>query len=256
MMAVEGMDLIIQPYSAMAIREWERATSRKREVESLQKSGAVLLIGCDNRSLVIDKLCDEAAEGDTAVTCFYFDFAARNEQSPIHMLGSLLRQFVSGLDDIPQTVVQGFRNEKKAIGGRGLQVSGILKMFRQTVTPTRRIFICVDALDECVPEHRVVVLESLGEILRGSPNTRIFMTGRPHVRNEVERRLGGAASFVFVQPADDGVTEFLREKLRRDTTPDIMDSTLEAEILKVIPEISSETYVGTSPRPKLSRVNG
>src|ERR1700761_7451733 len=137
----------------------------------------VWLISCDNRSLVIDKLCDETAEEDTIVTCFYFDFAARNEQSPINMLGSLLRQFVSGLDDIPQAVVQGFRNEKKAIGGRGLQVSGILKMFRQTVTPTMRTFICVDALDECVPEHRVVVLESLGEILRGSPNTRIFMTG-------------------------------------------------------------------------------
>ena len=215
-----------------------------------------MLIGCDDSSLVIDKLCDEATEEDTAVACFYFDFASRNEQSAVNMLGSLLRQLVSGLEEIPKVVVQSFRKEKRVIGGRGLQVSGILKMFRQTVTPTRRMFICVDALDECVPEHRVVVLESLGQILRGSPNTRIFMTGRPHVRSEVEKRLGGAASFVFIQPADDGVAEFLREKLRRDTTPDIMSSTLEAEIMKVIPEISSETYVGTSPRPKLSRVNG
>ena len=39
MMAVGGMDLIIQSYSAMAIRELERATSRKREGVSLQKSG-------------------------------------------------------------------------------------------------------------------------------------------------------------------------------------------------------------------------
>ena len=50
-----------------------------------------MLIGCENSSLVIDKLCDEAAEEDTAVACFYFDFAARNEQSPVNMLGSLLR---------------------------------------------------------------------------------------------------------------------------------------------------------------------
>ena len=216
----------------------------------------VSLIDCGNSSLVIDKLCDEATEEDTIITCFYFDFAARNEQSPIHMLGSLLRQVVSGLEDIPQAVAQGFQNEKKAIGGRGLQVPGILKMFRQTTTARKRTFICVDALDECVPEHRMIVLESLGQILRGSPNTRIFMTGRPHVRGEVERRLGGTASFVFVQPADDGVAEFLREKLRRDTTPDIMSSILEAEIMKSIPEISSETYVGMRPRPKLSWVNG
>jgi len=216
----------------------------------------VWLIGYDNRSLVIDKLCDEAGEENIAVACFYFDFAARNEQSPTNMLGSLLRQFASGLEEIPKVVVQGFRSQKKVIGGRELQVPGILRMFQQTVTATRRTFICVDALDECIPEHRVVVLESLGQILRGSPNTRIFMTGRPHVQGEVERRLGGTASFVFVQPADDGVAEFLREKLRRDTTPDIMSSTLEAEIMKSIPEISSETYVGTRPRLKLSRING
>ena len=55
----------------------------------------------------------------------------------------------------------------------------------QTITATRRIFICIDALDECVPEHRMVVLESLGQILQGSPSTRLFMTGRQHVRSEV-----------------------------------------------------------------------
>jgi len=202
-----------------------------------------LLTGCDDSSLVIDKLCDEAEEDDIAVTCFYFDYAARNEQSPINMLGSLLRQLVGGLEEIPEAVVRGFRNQKKVIGGRGPQVPRILKMFQQTITATKRTFICIDALDECVPEHRMVVLESIEEILRWLPNTRIFMTGRPHVRSEVEEKLGGAANFVFIQPTDDGLIRFLREKLRKDTAPNIMSSTLEANIMKSIPEISSETYV-------------
>jgi len=47
----------------------------------------VLLIGCDNSLLVIDKLCGEAGEKDTAVVCFRFHFAARNEQSPVNILG-------------------------------------------------------------------------------------------------------------------------------------------------------------------------
>jgi len=159
------------------------------------------------------------------------------------MLGSLLRQLVSGLEEIPEAVVRGFRKKKKVIGGRGLQVPGVLKMFQQTITAAKRTFICVDALDECVPQHRMVVLESLGQILQGSPNTRVFITGRPHVRSEVEGKLGGAANFVFIQPKDDDLTRFLREKLRKDTTPNIMSSTLEANIMKSIPEISSETYV-------------
>ena len=121
----------------------------------------------------------------------------------------------------------------------------------QTITAARPTFICVDALDECVPEHRMVVLESLGQILRGSPNTQLFMTGRPHVRSEVERELGGEATFVFIRVTEDGVLKYLREKLRKDTIPNMMGSTLEGDIMKSIPAISSETYVGTRPRAKL-----
>ena len=199
-----------------------------------------MLIRCEDSSLVIDKLCNEAVKGDPAVACFYFDFASRNEQSPLNMLGSLLRQLVSGQGKIPQAISEEFQNEKSVIGGRGLQVSGILKMF-QTIVVARRTFICVDALDECVPEHRMVVLESLGQMLIGSPNTRLFMTGRPHVRSEVERGLGGAATFVSVRATEDGVLGFLREKLRKDTIPNLMTSTLEGDIMRSIPAISSET---------------
>ena len=201
----------------------------------------------DGSSLVIDKLCDDAVEEDTAVACFYFDFAARNQQSPANMLGSLLRQLVSGLDGIPEAVVRSYRNQKKVIGGRGLQVSGILKMF-QTITATKRTFICVDALDECVPEHRMVILESLGQIVQGSLDTRVFITGRSHVRSEVERKLDGAATFVLIEPTEDGIIRYLIEKLRNDTTPEMMSSTLEANILESIPHISSETYVENSAR--------
>ena len=213
-----------------------------------------MLRGCDGSSLVIDKLCDEATEGDPTVVCFYFDFAARGEQSPVNMLGSLLRQLVSGEREIPEAIARDFRKEKGTIGGRRPQIQGILNMF-QTIAATKRAFICVDALDECVPENRMVVLESLGEILQGSPNTRLFVTGRPHVRSQVERELGGAATFIFIRATEDGVLRFLHEKLRKDTSPDMMSSTLEEDIMKSIPAINSETCVETRLRLKLPQIN-
>jgi len=211
-----------------------------------------LLTNCDFSSLVIDKLCDEAVERDAAVSCFYFDFAIRKEQSPINMFGALMKQLVSRSNPIPNEIVQEFENQKKFIGGRGLQISGILKMF-QTIAIGVRTFICIDALDECAPENRVVVLDSLGQILLESPNTRMFMTGRPHIRCEIERRLGGAATFISIGPTEDDVLRYLREKLRNDTTPEIMNSTLEAKIMKIIPEASSETYVENSVRRRPGR---
>jgi len=240
----------MRPYSVTAIQEWERAILCKREYLIDGNQRMVLLIGWDGSSLVIDKLCDEAAGEDTGVACFYFDFAARSEQSPANMLGSLLRQLVSGLEEIPEAVVRDFRDQKKVIGGRGLQVSGILKMF-QTITTTRRTFICVDALDECVPEHRVVILESLGQIVLGSRSTRLFVTGRSHIQSEVERKLDGAVTFMLIEPTREGIVKYLNEKLRHDTIPEIMSTTLEANIIERIPQIGSETYVETSARAKL-----
>ena len=201
-----------------------------------------MLISCDLSSLVIDKLCDDAIGQDTAVTCFYFDYAEREDQSPINILGSLLKQLVSGSESIPDVIVQEFRSQKKLIGGRRSNISSILKMF-QTIAMTVPTFVCIDAIDECAPEHRVVVLDSLGQILRGSPNTRIFMTGRPHVRCEIERSIGGGANFASIEPTVDDVLRYLRERLRKDRMQGgVMNSTLEANILESIPEASSKTY--------------
>src|SRR5437868_12527221 len=91
-------------------------------------------------SLVIDSLCDLARGQDIAVSCFYFDFASRKEQSPINMLGSLLKQLVSGSGTIPGEVVKEYGEQKKVIGGRGLEASGIVKML-QTISSTQRTFI-------------------------------------------------------------------------------------------------------------------
>ena len=252
-MALGKMDLVPRLYFATAIREWERAISRKRIYPCGESKNTIAKRRGDS-SLVIDKLCDEAVEGNPTVLCFYFDFAARNEQSPINMLGSLLRQLVSGQGEIPETIVQNFRKEKRSIGGRGLQVSGILKMF-QAIAAMRHTFICVDAIDECVPESRMVILESLGLILQESPNTRIFMTGRPHVQSEVKRGLSGAVTFLFIRATEDGVLRFLRERLRKDTIPNLMSSTLEGDIMKSIPAMSSETYVGNRSWIKLPQIN-
>ena len=67
-------------------------------------------------------------------------------------------------------IVQKFRGQK-AIGGRRLQLPDIVKMFA-AITSLQRTFICVGALDECVPRYQREVLDALGQILQRSPDTR------------------------------------------------------------------------------------
>ena len=206
------------------------------------KKRTLLLTGRDGSSVVVDYLCNHAIVQDMAVACFYYDFASREAQSPTNMLGSLLSQLLTGLEEIPGEITKEFKGQKKLLGGRRVQFQDIVKMF-PAVSSLRRTFICVDALDECIPEHQVEVLSALGQILRRSPNTRIFMTGRSHIRRAVERELGGGAISVSIKPKDGDIVAYLRARLRKDTTPEVMDGGLEKDIMKSIPEEVSETYV-------------
>ena len=109
-----------------------------------------------------------------AVACFYFDFASQNEQSPASVLGALLRQVVSGMEKVPEEITQAYEEQKAGVGGRAPQLADIVKML-QITSSKKRTFICVDALDECTPGNRVKLLNSLSQILRKSPSTRIFL---------------------------------------------------------------------------------
>ena len=197
-----------------------------------------MLIDYHFSSLVIDALCKHAVDDNAIVACFYFDFAAQEEQSPTTILGSVLKQVVGGLDEIPQTIVKAFRDRKRVIGGQKLALAEIVEFLHDI--SSKRTFICIDALDECQARQRAKLLDSLNQILRKSPATRIFLTGRPHIRDEVELHLAGRAATRSITPTEDDIIVFLRAKLKEDNIPDAMDVTLEEEIIKNIPETVSE----------------
>jgi len=206
----------------------------------MKNQKAVVLTRSGTSSLVVDKLCDMAEQRNIAVSCFYVDFAAREEQTPTNILGSLLKQIVGGLEKVPDEISRTFQDYKKVIGGRGLRVGEIVKML-QTVTSLKPTFICVDALDECVERHRPEVLDSLRQILDKSPNTRIFLTGRQHIRGELETHLGGKAVVLSIKPNSDDIVGYVRMRLSKDTSLRANDSGLEDEIIKSFTENIPET---------------
>ena len=184
---------------------------------------------------------------------FIFDFATQKEQSSTSMLGALLKQLVCGLEEIPEEISQAYQDQKNAIGRRGPRLSDIVKML-QTTSSRKRTFICIDALDECAEGHRVKLLDSLNQILQKTPGTRIFVTGRPHILPEIGRRLSGRVTSIRLTTKRDDIIRYLHNRLDEDTNPDAMDSSLQADILKKIPEDISETYVEATTLGKLLKI--
>ena len=233
-LAAREVNPIRQFCFSMGIRGWARRLLGNKAEHRRMGKGQVLT-SHEVSSLVVDSLCDKAREQNATVACFYFDFAAQKEQTTTNMLGAMLKQLVYGLEETPEEISRAYRSQKSAVGGRGPLLSDIVEML-QTTSSKKRTFICIDALDECGAGYRAKLLDSLNRILLKCPGTRIFVTGRPHVWPEIGRRFTGRVADLSVSPKRDDIIAYLHARLAEDTTPDAMDSSLEADILKRVPE--------------------
>jgi len=193
-------------------------------------------------SLVIEALCRQSYEREAAVACLYCDFHARKEQSTAHMLGAILKQVVGGLEHVPEEIKSAFQKSKKQIDGRELESGEICKLIVSSLRTLQRSYICIDALDEFPRESRPELLRSLVQIIRESPSTRLFLTGRSHIRDEIERYFAGSAE-IQIKPTEKDIRKYLTMRLSNDTQPEAMDKGLREEIFRIIPENICEMYV-------------
>ena len=192
-------------------------------------------------SLVIDTLCDEAKKEDISVACLYYDFLAQQEQTITNMMGAILKQLV-GRGGIPDNVREAFQEGKKEIGGRGLRLADLMRMLGIAIASLPQVFICVDALDECLTKNLPELLDSLRDIVRESPSTRIFLTGRPHTKEAI-RRYFEKAVVLPISPNTEDIRNYLEMRLDRDVEPEAMDNDLRVEIVSGILDKMSDMYV-------------
>ena len=191
---------------------------------------------------MIDTLCDKL-EGNTAVACIYCDFHANKEQSATSVLAALLKQIVAGVGLVPEETQAAFERAKREVDGRPLRLPEICAMLAKSVSSLRRGFICIDAMDEFPMKHRPELWDSLQLIIRECPNIRLFITGRPHIREEVRKYFPGYSDQPPITPTEEDIREYLTMRLRNDSELDAMDPRLEADILTIIPEKISGAYV-------------
>jgi len=199
---------------------------------------------------VIDSLCDQAAKEDIAVAGLYCDFVTQQDQTITNMLGAILKQLV-GRGDIPEHLRDAFQKGKKEFGGRGLRLPDLMGMLKVTIASLPRVFICIDAVDECLPKYLPGLLGSLRDILQELPETRIFLTGRPHVKQDIDKYFIKAV-VIPINPNADDIRSYLEMRLDMDAEPDVMNEDLRADITRIILERISDMCVRAFGIPNLS----
>ena len=147
------------------------------------------------------------------------------------MLGAILQQ----VDHIPQDIEAAFEGLRKQCDGGELVSGEILKLLISSLRTMQRSYICVDALDELPKEYRPELFKSLVQLTQESPGTRLFLTSRQHIREEIGRHFTRRAE-IQIEPTEEDITNFLSMGFSNDTEPQAMNWDLREEILRTIPE--------------------
>ena len=187
-------------------------------------------------SLVIDRLLYQSGEEDLAVTWLYCDHSARRDQTVINMIGAILKGLVGS--EIPEDIRRAFRGERRPLLG------DLIRILKTAIASLPQVFICIDALDECQPTTLAGLLKSLKDIVRESPRTRIFLTGRPHVREIIQNYFSEEKKevvVVHVNPQPGDVKNYLEWRLDRDTDREAMSDDLREDIVRIILEKMSDS---------------
>jgi len=192
-------------------------------------------------SLVIDTLRKETRGRDIAVVFLYCDYQTQRDQLAVNMIGGLIRQAALRAPRIPSEIKSAF-DESKQEGGDGLQLPDMVKLFVQVTGSIEVVYLCVDALDEMLPQHRLEFLRALRQIVQEAPNVRLFLTGRPYIRAELDKHLTKGAYAIHIVADQGDITRYLSRKMDDDDDqdPGLMTVDLKNNIMKIMLEKTSE----------------
>jgi hypothetical protein len=141
------------------------------------------------------------------------------------MIGELAKQLLLQSSPIPEEVWPLFEKHTAITTEKATQVLTLL------LHNFDRIYICIDALDECDPQSREELLRFLATF-KGTA-LRVFCTARFHVVAEVTEYfepLGIKTVEICAHEAD--IKLYIEERISKDRRKDAMDEQLQEQITK------------------------
>ena len=184
----------------------------------------ILIVGSGKSvmmSMVINHLQRLFIQDNVALAYVYCDWQDSKAQTPTHLIGSLLKQLVEGMDDMPSNVLERFTKHKN--GKTPLTLDECIALIRKIASRFRRVILFIDGLDELAysqnesDNSRMLIVEgALNNLLatQAKPiyDLQIFVTSRFNQQSET-------ANFTNIQisVAKGDLVDFFRYALKDAT---------------------------------------
>ena len=175
---------------------------------------------------------------DLGVACLYADYKDQANQTLTHILGSFLRQFLTFTrEPIPNEIIQKLQDIQRKGGKVGPEDN--LALLKIQIYQLKRVFICIDALDELEPRVCRQLLNKLKEL--SSNNIRLFVTGRGHIESEVRKCFQAAhIDTVAISANEQDIKAFVSQQMSDDLYPEAMDETMDEAMDEAMEEAMEE----------------
>lgn len=160
-------------------------------------------------SIVVDDLQTRFRDDDrVGIAYLYCNFRRHAEQTVEGLLSSLLRQLAQGQTSLPGCVLALHNNTK---GRRRPSVEDLSKALRELSSSLNRVFVIVDALDEC-DASRGDRARFLDEVfaLQKSSQANVFATSRFNI--DITERFNEAAS-LEIRAQEEDVRRYLMGRI-------------------------------------------
>jgi hypothetical protein len=122
---------------------------------------------------------------NACITWIYCDYRDEAQQhTPEKLIGGLLKQVLRLNSAALEPIIEKLQTMKSGI----LSLDSACQLLAEAIAKFDKIYICVDALDECQEHNRAQFLRSLKDLMNapGSRDSlRLFFTSRPHVGQHV-----------------------------------------------------------------------
>ncbi|KAM4057683.1 Pol [Hirsutella rhossiliensis] len=181
----------------------QRQTDRDR-LDALRAGKTILT------SVVIDDLTKNLhANSDAGIAYVYCNFQRQAEQTVDHMLATLLKQLAEGQLPLSRTVTELFDRLEK---DRAPLLHDISATLRSVAATYARIFIVIDAIDECSEACRSMLLSEVFSLQAESKRINVFITSRsiPTISESFAKSMS-----LEIRASDDDIRTYLDRNMFR-----------------------------------------
>ena len=171
----------------------------------------------------------------------YCNFRQQQEQKPLDLLASLLKQLAQKQPSMPESIGSLYEHHKRK--GTWPALAEILEVFHSVVGNYSRVFIIIDALDECQASDgdRMRLLSEIFS-LQAKTGANLFVTSRfiPEIMKKFEGII-----VLEIRASDEDVSRYVEGRMSQSIISEYpgLQDTIRTEIVKAADGMYAHPFI-------------